>query len=264
MKSPQFPGVRLEVRTDDGRFHRVVHLDPARTRRAVALAGIVLSVFGGLLGSWAYFAGQTLEAGRLRQRVAEMQDRERELAQLALTVGELELEASRVRSLFGWDTASVSQELWVPPPTAVAASDTRQLSSSSPVPSTWPLVQAGVVTRQPMMTDDGRAHVGIDIAVPRDSYIRAAADGFVTEVSENEQYGRYVVIEHGDGYLTRYAHASEAFVEEGASVRRAEVIALTGNTGASTGPHLHFEILHNAEPINPLDLVSQPAADPQF
>jgi len=71
-------------------------------------------------------------------------------------------------------------------------------------------------------------------------------------------YGRYVVIDHGQGYATLYGHASLNLVSLGQTVREREVIALSGSTGRSTGPHLHFEILIDGEPVDPLTMVQQP------
>ena len=80
--------------------------------------------------------------------------------------------------------------------------------------------------------------------------------GVVADVGEDDVYGRYVLLDHENGYRTRYAHASHTFVELGAVVRRDEVIALSGSTGRSTAPHLHFEIHpQGGSAINPYPLV---------
>ncbi len=71
-------------------------------------------------------------------------------------------------------------------------------------------------------------------------------------------YGFFVVLEHGDGYQTVYAHASAILVERGQVVRRNEVVALSGSTGRSTAAHLHFEILLDGLPVDPLSMVEQP------
>ena len=104
----------------------------------------------------------------------------------------------------------------------------------------------------------GGDHPGVDIAVPTDSYIRAAGAGTVVDVGEDAVYGYFVVLDHGDGYTSLYGHASLNLVTRGQRVRRNEVIALTGSTGRSTAPHLHFEILLNGEAVDPLTLVDQP------
>jgi murein DD-endopeptidase MepM/ murein hydrolase activator NlpD len=94
--------------------------------------------------------------------------------------------------------------------------------------------------------------------VPADSYIRAAGGGVVVGAGDDPVYGRFVTLDHGGGYRTLYAHASETLVEVGQEVRRNEVIALSGSTGRSTAPHLHFEILLNGEAVDPLTMVRQP------
>jgi murein DD-endopeptidase MepM/ murein hydrolase activator NlpD len=94
-------------------------------------------------------------------------------------------------------------------------------------------------------------HAGLDIAAETGSVIVAPADGQVTFVGEFDDLGRTVVIDHGNGVLTRYGHTSAQLVKAGAKVKRGDKIALVGTTGHSTGPHLHYEIwVHNA-PVDP-------------
>ena len=119
------------------------------------------------------------------------------------------------------------------------------------------LTQAGFVTQDLLEGADGE-HPGLDIAVPSHSYIRAAGAGSVADTGDDPVYGRFVTVDHGDGYLTLYAHASEILVEAGQRVRRNEVIALTGNTGRSTAPHLHFEIRLNGDTVDPMTMVEPP------
>jgi len=88
--------------------------------------------------------------------------------------------------------------------------------------------------------------------------VRAAGDGTVADAGEDGVYGNYVLLDHGGELQTMYGHASEVFVHEGDVVRRNEVIALSGSTGRSTAPHLHFEVRRGGEPVNPLEFVTQP------
>jgi murein DD-endopeptidase MepM/ murein hydrolase activator NlpD len=125
------------------------------------------------------------------------------------------------------------------------------------VPSVWPLTERGFVTRGLHEGLEGE-HPGLDVAVASDSYIRASGGGTVVDVGEDAVYGRFVVIEHGDGYSTLYGHASATLVSLGQQVRERQVIALSGSTGRSTGPHLHFEVLVDGEPVDPLTVVQQP------
>ena len=122
----------------------------------------------------------------------------------------------------------------------------------------WPLAERGFVTREPMADDGVADHPGVDIAVPSGVYIRAAGAGVVVVAGADETYGNHLVLDHGEGYRSLYGHASVLLVAEGDSVRGGEVIALTGSTGRSTAPHLHFEITSDGEALDPLSLLSQP------
>ena len=98
----------------------------------------------------------------------------------------------------------------------------------------------------------GRYHYGIDLAVPTGTPVRAAAAGVVTFSGWEGGYGYLVVIDHGQRVETRYAHNSQLLVRPGQRVRRGEIIARSGNTGNSTGPHVHFEIRYRGQAVNPL------------
>lgn len=95
------------------------------------------------------------------------------------------------------------------------------------------------------------AHSGIDIAVRSGSAIRAADSGTVTFAGYDGGYGRFIIINHGNGLVTRYAHCSSISVSVGDNVAKGEVIGAVGSTGNSTGPHLHFEVLANGSFNNP-------------
>lgn len=98
---------------------------------------------------------------------------------------------------------------------------------------------------------DGRGHKGLDLAAKTGVSIFAAAPGTVVESGYKSDYGYYITIDHGNGIKTRYAHCNTLGVGKGAKVSRGSFIATVGNTGRSTGSHLHFEILVNGTRINP-------------
>lgn len=93
-------------------------------------------------------------------------------------------------------------------------------------------------------------HYGTDIAADTGTAITAFADGTVRAIGENDSYGKYIIIDHADGYSTLYAHCSELCVSSG-SVERGQLIARVGETGAATGPHLHFELQMGQKYLNP-------------
>jgi len=96
-----------------------------------------------------------------------------------------------------------------------------------------------------------RFHTGIDLAAPTGSPIVAANDGTVLRAEWNGGYGNCVVIDHGGGIATLYAHASRLLVKKGQNVKKGDTIALIGSTGTSTGPHLHFEVLVDGKHVKP-------------
>lgn len=115
----------------------------------------------------------------------------------------------------------------------------------------WPMPGAARISQQ-----FRRRHLGIDIPGNRHNIV-AAADGVVVLSGWQRGYGNTIVVDHGNGYKTRYAHASKLLVGAGAHVSQGQAIMISGNTGRSTGPHLHFEILKNGTQINPLSLVGR-------
>lgn len=98
-------------------------------------------------------------------------------------------------------------------------------------------------------------HGGIDFAGAMGSDIMAVAGGVVTHAGKRWGYGKMVEITHGNGYITRYAHAKELTVREGEIVRRGDVVAKMGSTGRSTGPHTHLEVLKDGKTVNPWKFV---------
>ena len=94
-------------------------------------------------------------------------------------------------------------------------------------------------------------HKGIDIANRKGTPIVATADGVVSFMGEKGSFGQILIIDHGYGIVTRFAHIDKGLKKSGERVRRGDVVALMGNTGRSTGPHLHYEVRLNGVPVNP-------------
>jgi murein DD-endopeptidase MepM/ murein hydrolase activator NlpD len=111
--------------------------------------------------------------------------------------------------------------------------------------------------RSDPFTGEEGFHKGLDFAGTQGEPVMAVAAGIVTWAGERSGYGTMVEINHGNGYITRYAHNESALVAVGQSVTRGDHIALMGSTGHSTGPHVHFEVLHNGTQIDPLIFVKR-------
>ena len=94
-------------------------------------------------------------------------------------------------------------------------------------------------------------HAAIDIVVNRGTPIKATREGKVAYTGYNAVFGNYVIIRHSDGYQSLYAHLDRVLTKKGVSVNQGEVIGLSGNTGQSTGPHLHFGVFHNGQAVDP-------------
>lgn len=103
----------------------------------------------------------------------------------------------------------------------------------------------------------GRMHEGVDIATSRGMAITAPGDGVVTYSGYYHGYGRMITIDHGYGISTLYGHCAMVYVNEGQRVKRGTIIAAVGNTGSSTGPHLHYEVHVDGIPVNPMLYVMQ-------
>lgn len=123
----------------------------------------------------------------------------------------------------------------------------------------WPLPAANnVVTckygmRTHPITGVYKLHTGVDLRATSGTNIYAANNGTVTTATYNKAYGNYVVIDHGGGVATLYAHMSKLKVSKGQTVTQGTIIGLVGSTGYSTGPHLHFEVIRNGKYVNPID-----------
>ena len=98
-------------------------------------------------------------------------------------------------------------------------------------------------------------HTGIDLAAAEGTPVAAAYGGVVTDSGESDVWGRYVLIEHSDGFETYYCHLSEIYAPEGTVLRKGETLGLVGSTGWSTGPHLHFEVRIDGVRVDPEPLI---------
>ena len=131
-------------------------------------------------------------------------------------------------------------------------------------PAGWPVhggwMSSSFGMRNDPFTGHRSYHRGVDIASPMGSPIMAMGDGVVTYAGPKTGYGNMVEVNHGQGYATRYAHASAVLVKVGDVVSRGQAVAKVGTTGRSTGPHLHFEVLRSGQQVDPMGYLER---DPQ-
>jgi murein DD-endopeptidase len=126
-----------------------------------------------------------------------------------------------------------------------------------PVPPRTPVASGFGIREHPLLGVD-KLHTGIDFPLPEGTPVRSVADGFVRRASEDSVNGRLLVVDHGRGVTTAYCHNQKLLVEEGNWVPRGAVIALSGNTGRSTGPHLHYQLELAERPVDPFAFRSAP------
>lgn len=249
----------------------------------LTVAVLLLLTFGSVFIGWAYFEksvdGEELarlrtENEELRQAnlsfessVRQLQDQlashEDRTMELAIVAG-LDLEGSGVEAGIGGGdrlegaplpaleerSGQLAEAL-----DRVEAQLTEQLRWISSVPAITPargILTSGFGNRRDPISRGRGNHQGIDIAAAPGAPVRAAADGLVTRASRQGGLGKAVFLSHGYGLASRYGHLSEIVVKPGQRVRRGDVIGRVGNTGRSTGYHLHYEVHLDGSPVDPL------------
>ena len=229
----------------------------AWTLGAIGLSLVLLAVlYGPAFRAAARVPGMEREIARLRAENAKVRE-------LSAALDSAESRYAQVRQMLGGtiirDPLTISSSLPVAPPVRARLAATRSaLSTAVGVPQQWPLDETGYVTRgQVKAGGRDEAHPGIDIAVSVGSLVRASGGAVVRQQGEDPEYGLFVLMEHLDGYQTMYGHLSRILVTSGDSVASGQVIGLSGNTGRSTAPHLHFEIRQRGSSLDPQTLVKE-------
>jgi murein DD-endopeptidase MepM/ murein hydrolase activator NlpD len=191
----------------------------------------------------------------------------RKIADLVAALDSAERRYDRIRAMLGADVVPdpvrLASTLPVAPPIRAQVAGVPVPYEAGPSPPThWPLDEPGYVTRGQAgsgSNDDTRdeAHPGVDIAVPIGSPVRASGGGTVLQAGEDPEYGLFVLIEHPDSLQSKYGHLSRTTVVPGDVVDAGQVIGLSGNTGRSSAPHLHFEIRREGTPIDPRTMLKE-------
>jgi murein DD-endopeptidase MepM/ murein hydrolase activator NlpD len=207
--------------------------------------------------SWVYLAAQAARVPFLTGRVTILTKEVKQLDTLQARLAEMERRFLQVQTMMGASgpvTATKDPVIAVVPPPAPPRPDT----ATPTLPALGPLEVDGYVTRGSADSSDYNGpHPGLDVAVPVGTPIRAAGGGTVVEVGDDAKYGKFVRIEHRDGYETLYAHASQVLVKQGEKIPSGRAIALSGNTGQSTAPHLHFELRQGGAAVDPMLLITK-------
>ena len=129
-------------------------------------------------------------------------------------------------------------------------------------PSLWPVygrLQSNFGKRSDPLSGEGVYHPGVDIEAQNGTPVKAAGDGVVSHAEWAGGYGRLIVVDHGGGLQTYYAHLSRVDVLAGQEIRRGQLLGASGSTGRVTGPHLHYEVRNNGTPVNPYVFLARSA-----
>jgi murein DD-endopeptidase MepM/ murein hydrolase activator NlpD len=138
---------------------------------------------------------------------------------------------------------------------ALSSHRSHRLGGRKALPSLWPVegnLADGFARRTDPFSGEGSFHKGVDITAPTGTKVRATADGVVVQAEMvTGGFGRLIIVDHGGGIQTYYAHLSKMLVHAGQEMHRGEVIGLVGSSGRTTTPHLHYELHTGGAPINP-------------
>lgn len=232
--------------------------------RFIVIGGSTLLVFVVLAAVlYAPIARTAARVPGLTRELALLRAENEVVHELATRLEEAETRYDQVRTMLGGDVVPVRGRALSDDPVAHALlartpGDSGLYEEGPSVPSHWPLREPGVITRGTVGSGSGReAHSGLDIAVPLGTPIRAAGGGVILGAGQDPEYGLFVLIGHPEDYQSMYGHASRLLVQADDSVRAGQVIAMSGSTGRSTAPHLHFEILHEGRSVDPRSLVRE-------
>jgi len=252
----------------------VWHRDGALESRRLHLPGWALVAVGAastmfvlgivaLILLYAPVAGLAASVPGLRRDITRLEADNSKVRELAMALDKAEQRYDQVRKMLGADLIPDATAFTTPLPMAPAL--VSRLPGRPPtfergpsVPSHWPLDVDGYITRGQIGSNTRRRpHPGVDVAVPIGSVVRAAGGGQVSDAGEDPEYGNFVLLDHPDSVQSMYGHLSRITAAVGDYVAAGEVIGLSGNTGRSSAPHLHFEIRSKGRSQNPLDYVAE-------
>lgn len=268
-----------------GRLRRV-HI-PHRTIYVGLLLVLVaaLTVFG-FLSSYVRMSSKVSKYNSLRHDIDVLRTRYRDLQKVTNQKNEqlatLEVFASEVSVAYGLkrkpvEIPDIAAKSGLTPTFRESLSEYNLLQSASIShmfrtfpkrwqvnvrPSLWPVdgrLLSPFGGRSDPFSGEGAMHTGVDLTASMGTPVRAAADGIVAFAEWSGQYGQLVIVEHGNGMQTYYAHLSRFEVISGQEIRRGDLVGKSGSTGKSTAPHLHYEVRIGGTPVNPYPYLAQSA-----
>ena len=263
-----------------GGFTLVIHRDGEIASRQIRMTawamrlviGLIVTAVAALILALVFYGPIWAAAARtplLEHEVRQLRNENGRVTELARRLDEVEARYAQLRGMLGGSvtlpstqgatSGADSQRLYVAPPIVAGAPARAESTTTGPTPPRrWPLTVPSYRTRGLAVGDSSaESHAGIDLAVPVGSDVRASGGGRVIETGNDPAYGLFIRITHGAGYETMYGHLSRLVVARGDAVTEGQVIGLSGNTGRSTAPHLHFEVRVNGRSVNPLTLVKE-------
>jgi len=282
LKQPYF--ILVVAHSLHGRLQRVhvPHQFAFLVAGALVIAGALLF---GLASSYVRMSLKVANYNQLRQEVDALRVRysrlEKESRQANQSLASLQLLANEVSIAYGIKRAlegpdEISSEGRLVPTISESLSEYNFLKSArlsrhfrrrspllsaSATPSIWPVegkLNSYFGHRMDPFLGGSAFHAGIDIGVSAGTAVKVTADGVVQLAEHCGSYGKLVIVEHGSGFETYYAHLSGIEVVEGQEIRRGEIVGRSGNTGRSSAPHVHYEVRRGGTPINPYPYMSQP------
>jgi murein DD-endopeptidase MepM/ murein hydrolase activator NlpD len=255
--------VTLVIQRDGSTQTRTIRIRLSLVRLAGWTAGALVLLFLILVVLYGPMVRAAARVPGMQRDLARLTAENARVRQLSVALDSAESRYSQVRQMMGGtivpDPVVSSSGLPIAPAIRAHLVGVSLLDSSGPgIPHRWPLDEAGYLTRgQVKAGGRDEAHPGIDIAVSVGSLVRASGGGVVREAGEDPEYGLFVLVDHPDDYQTMYGHLSRILVTAGTPVSSGQVIGLSGNTGRSTAPHLHFEIRRHSSSLDPLTLVKE-------
>jgi len=190
---------------------------------------------------------------RLKRENTKLIEEKQKLVLLEGEVGRLREIEGKLAALLGAQKKNIDPKLGLSQAGLLNQGSSQQRVAFGSAPSLWPV--QGEISQGFSLEANG--HKGIDIAVERETPVKAAGGGMVEFAGQDEVFGNMIIVNHGSGISTLYGHNSSLVVSRGQSIRKGQTIAYSGNSGNSSAPHLHFEVSRNGRQVDPLSYLKE-------